>query len=170
MKKGRLKAQPELFGPMYVASLTTPLGKVFVESDGERITRVSFDGPGRGHGGRPPKVLKEAVLQLQAYFLGRRKKFDLPLYRVGSAYRQRVWKTLATIPHGQAITYEALAKEAGGNARAAGSACGVNPLLILVPCHRVVGKDGLLTGYAGGLWRKKWLLEHEGVLAKELFA
>lgn len=155
---------------MYVASLATPVGRLFVESDGERITRVSFDSPGRGRGGRRPRVLKEALLQLQAYFTGRRRKFDLPLYLVGSVYRKRVWNALCAIPHGKAITYEALAGTVGGNARAAGSACGVNPLLIVVPCHRVLGKDGLLTGYAGGLWRKKWLLEHEGVLAKELFA
>lgn len=170
MKRAHLKAEPELFGPMYVASLGTPVGRLFVESDGERITRVTFDAPGRGRGGRQPGVLKEAVLQLHAYFQGRRRKFDLPLYRVGSPNRQRVWQALAAVPFGQAITYEALARQAGGNARSAGSACVVNPLLILVPCHRVIGKNGLLAGYAGGLWRKKWLLEHEGVLARELFA
>ena len=169
MKKARVSPEPELFGPMYVAGLNTPVGKLYIESDGERITRVTFASPGRGRRGRQPKVLKEAVIQLQAYFLGRRRKFDLPLYRVGSAYRQQVWSALGGIPFGQAISYEALAAQVGGNARAAGSACGDNPLLILVPCHRVLGKGGLLTGYAGGLWRKKWLLEHEGVLPKELF-
>ncbi|MEO7082408.1 MAG: methylated-DNA--[protein]-cysteine S-methyltransferase, partial [Flavobacteriales bacterium] len=70
---------------------------------------------------------------------------------------------------GELITYSQLAERAGGVARSAGAACAVNPLLILVPCHRAVGSSGLLTGYAGGLWRKKWLLEHEGALAKELF-
>lgn len=159
---------PELFGPQYVASLGTPLGKVWVESDGERITAVTFNNPGRGRHARKPKVLAEAVTQLKAYFAGRRKKFDLPLYHVGSAYRKRVWARLEKVPHGSLLSYAQLAMDAGGGAHSAGMACAVNPLLILVPCHRVVGSSGLLTGYAGGLWRKKWLLEHEGALAKEL--
>jgi methylated-DNA-[protein]-cysteine S-methyltransferase len=165
-----LVEQPELFGPMYVASVASPIGKVYVECDGERITRVSFEGLGRGKGGKQPKVLKEAVTQLQAYFAGRRKKFDLPLYQVGSAYRKKLWQHLEKIPFGKALTYEQLAEKVGGNARSTGKACGDNPLLIIVPCHRVVGKNGLLAGYAGEIWRKKWLLEHEGVLSKELFA
>lgn len=162
--------QPELFGPMYVAAVASPIGKVYVECDGERITRVSFEPLGKSTKRKVPKALKEAVLQLQAYFAGRRKKFDLPLYQVGSEYRRKVWKRLDSIPFGKAITYEQLAAEVGGNARSAGTACGDNPLLIIVPCHRVLGKTGMLTGYAGDIWRKKWLLEHEGVLSKELFA
>ncbi len=160
---------PELFGPMYVASVESPIGKVYVECDGERITRVSFKALGRGHGGKQPKLLKEAVEQFKGYFAGRRKKFDLPLYQVGSDYRRNIWKHLSKIAFGKALTYEQLADAVGGNARSAGTACGDNPLLILVPCHRVVGKNGLLSGYAGEIWRKKWLLEHEGVLPKELF-
>lgn len=163
------KKELELFKPLHVASLDTPIGKLWVESDGERITRVSFNNPGRGQHSRRPKVLTEALTQLKAYFAGRRKKFDLPLYHVGSVYRKRVWTQLEKIPFGRVMTYSGLAGAVGGVARSAGSACGVNQLLILVPCHRVMGTDGLLTGYAGGLWRKKWLLEHEGVLAKELF-
>lgn len=160
----------ELFGPMYVASVASPIGKVYVECDGERITRVTFDAPGRGRGGKQPKILKEAILQLAAYFAGRRKKFDLPLFLVGSAYRKNVWQRLNKIPFGEAVTYEQLATTVGGSARSCGTACGDNPLLVLIPCHRVLGKNGLLTGYAGGIWRKKWLLEHEGVLSKELFS
>lgn len=169
MRPPRERKDPELFGPMYVASLASPIGKVYVESDGERIIRVSFKNPGRGRGGRTPKVLKEAVMQLTAYFAGRRKKFDLPLYQVGSAYRKKAWERLMKVPFGKAVTYAELAKGVGGSARSAGSACGDNPLLIVVPCHRVLASNGLLTGYAGELWRKKWLLEHEGVLPKELF-
>ena len=161
--------EPELFGPQYVAALETPIGKLWVESDGEAITRVSFNNPGRGRHARAPKVLIEAVKQLQGYFAGRRKKFDLPLYQVGSPYRRKVWSRLGLIHYGVLATYADLAKDIGGAARSTGSACAVNPLLILVPCHRVVGSNGLLMGYAGGLWRKKWLLEHEGALAKEMF-
>jgi|LakMenE01Jun11ns_1017448.scaffolds.fasta_scaffold9891799_3 methylated-DNA-[protein]-cysteine S-methyltransferase len=160
---------PELFGPMYVSSVPSPIGKVYVECDGTRITRVSFKSMGRGHGGSQPKVLKEALDQLKGYFAGRRTKFDLPLYQVGSDYRKNIWKQLSRIAFGQALTYEQLSDAVGGNARSAGTACGDNPLLILVPCHRVIGKNGLLSGYAGEIWRKKWLLEHEGVLPKELF-
>ena len=170
MPKVRPDTQPELFGPQYVASFASPIGKVYVESDGERITRVSFVPPARLSHRKLPPVLKEAVVQLQAYFAGRRTKFDLPLYQVGSAYRKRVWRRLSAIPFGGTITYEQLATAIGGNARSAGTACGDNPLLILVPCHRVLGKYGLLTGYAGEIWRKKWLLEHEGGLPKDLFA
>jgi methylated-DNA-[protein]-cysteine S-methyltransferase len=167
MKKRSPDKSPELFGPMYVGVVTSPVGKVFVECDGERITRVSFDGLGRGRRGKQPKALKEALLQLNGYFKGLRRKFDLPLYQVGSAYRKSVWDRLSKIPYGQAITYEQLAESVGGNPRSAGTACGDNPLLILVPCHRILGKNGLLSGYAGELWRKKWLLEHEGVLPKD---
>lgn len=167
----RLSAKPlELFGPMYVASLDSPIGKVYVECDGERISRVAFAPLGRGKSGKKPRMLKEAVAQLEAYFAGRRQKFDLPLYQVGSTYRKALWARLSKIPYGKALTYEQLAETVGGSARSCGSACGDNPLLILVPCHRVLGKNGLLTGYAGELWRKKWLLEHEGVLSKELFS
>lgn len=163
------KKELELFGPQHVASLDSPIGKLWVESDGVRITRVSFTNPGRGRQVHRPKVLTEALVQLKAYFAGRRRKFDLPLYHVGSPYRKRVWAQLEQVPFGRVVTYADLAVQVGGAARSAGSACGVNPLLILVPCHRVLGSDGLLTGYAGGLWRKKWLLQHEGALAKELF-
>jgi methylated-DNA-[protein]-cysteine S-methyltransferase len=169
MERKRTVQQPELFGPQYMASLDSPIGKVWVESDGKLITRVSFNNPGRGRHARSPKVLSEAVMQLEAYFAGRRKKFDLPLYLVGSPYRRAVWKRLAAVPFGKVMSYADLAREVGGAARSAGAACAINPLLILVPCHRITGSNGLLTGYAGGLWRKKWLLEHEGVLPRELF-
>lgn len=159
---------PELFGPMFLASLETPIGKIWVESDGERITRTTFNNPGRGRHSKQPRVLQEAVIQLRAYMAGTRKKFDLPLYLVGSPYRRQIWDNLGQIRFGHASTYAALALKAGGSARSVGQACAVNPLLILVPCHRAMGSDGLLTGYAGGLWRKKWLLEHEGILEKEL--
>ena len=89
MKTKAPAEQPELFGPMYVAAVASPLGKVYVECDGELITRVSFEPLGKSTKHKVPRALKEAVLQLQAYFAGRRKKFDLPLYQVGSAYRKK---------------------------------------------------------------------------------
>jgi methylated-DNA-[protein]-cysteine S-methyltransferase len=167
MRASSSRREPELFGPMYVGSLETPLGKVYVECDGDRIVRVSFRNLGRGRGGRSPRILQEALFQLDAYFAGRRKKFDLRLYQVGSTYRRTVWDRLLKIPFGKVLTYEQLSDAVGGNPRSIGSACSDNPLMILVPCHRVMGKNGLLVGYGGELWRKKWLLEHEGVLPKE---
>lgn len=169
MKKRSPGKPLELFGPMHVGVVESPIGKVYIECDGERIVRVSFTSLGQGKRSKQPKALKEAVLQMEGYFKGRRKKFDLPLYQVGSAYRKKVWQRLSKIPFGKVITYEQLSETVGGNARSAGTAVGDNPLMILVPCHRVLGKNGLLSGYAGELWRKKWLLQHEGVIAKDLF-
>lgn len=99
----------------------------------------------------------------KSIFSGQRTDFDLLLRPQGTAFQQRVWQSLTQIPHGKTTTYLNQAKELGDvkAIRAVASANGKNPLWILVPCHRVVGSDGSLTGYAGGVWRKKWLLEHE---------
>jgi methylated-DNA-[protein]-cysteine S-methyltransferase len=108
--------------------------------------------------------VQEATRQLSQYFEGERRRFDLPLDLKGSPFRRRVWQTIAGIPYGETATYAEVAISAGApNAyRAAGSACGANPAAIIVPCHRVVGSDGGLHGYGGGLSTKLWLLEHEG--------
>ena len=105
-----------------------------------------------------------AVRQLREYFAGTRQQFDLPLNSSGTAFQQKVWQQLIQIPFGETITYLHMAKRLGNvkSIRAAASANGKNPLAIIIPCHRVVGADGKLTGYAGGLHRKQWLLEHEG--------
>lgn len=110
-----------------------------------------------------PQPLVDCARQLQEYFSGQRTDFDLLLRPQGTAFQQRVWQSLTQIPHGKTTTYLNQAKELGDvkAIRAVASANGKNPLWILVPCHRVVGSDGSLTGYAGGVWRKKWLLEHE---------
>ena len=118
-------------------------------------------------GVRDDVVGDEAVRQLGEYFAGRRDRFDLELAPAGTAFQHRVWKALAAVPSGTTTTYGALAASLGlpgGAARAVGSAVGRNPISIVVPCHRVVGRNGDLTGYAGGLDRKEWLLRHEGTL------
>ena len=104
--------------------------------------------------------------QLREYFQGKRASFTLPLAPRGTEFQQAVWSRLLRIPKGTTKTYLALAEELGGaeRARPVGSAIGDNPLLLLIPCHRVIGSDGTLTGYAGGLSSKEWLLEHEGAL------
>ena len=110
-----------------------------------------------------PAVLQEAVLQLQDYFEKKRTSFDFKINLKGTEFQQKVWKGLLEIPFGKTMSYMELSKNMGDAKaiRAVASANGKNPLWIVVPCHRVIGADGSLTGYAGGLWRKKWLLEHE---------
>ena len=109
------------------------------------------------------EVLKEAVRQLDEYFAGTRRDFDLPLRQQGSAFQQEVWNCLSKIVFGKTISYAHQAKLMNNplGIRAIAAANGKNQLWVIVPCHRVIGSDGNLTGYAGGLWRKKWLLEHE---------
>ncbi|REJ80500.1 MAG: methylated-DNA--[protein]-cysteine S-methyltransferase [Bacteroidetes bacterium] len=108
-------------------------------------------------------LLNEFMAELEAYFSGRLQSFSVPFRQSGSDFQQRVWNELGRIPSGKSISYLELAKRLGDVKciRAAASANGRNKLPILVPCHRVIGKNGSLTGYAGGLWRKRWLLEHE---------
>ena len=111
------------------------------------------------------RVLRQAKRELAEYFAGRRKRFAVALSPKGTSFQRSVWKAIATVGFGETITYGELARRAGhpGSARAAGAATGRNPLGIIVPCHRITGADGSLTGYAGGLQRKRALLALEGV-------
>ena len=110
-----------------------------------------------------PHRIADAAEQLAQYFTGRRQTFRLRYVAQGSPFERRIWDAMTTIPYGKRASYGAMAAGAGSPraVRAAGRACGANPLSIIVPCHRVVGSDGRLTGYGGGLRRKQWLLEHE---------
>ncbi len=112
----------------------------------------------------PTNTLKLARKQLTLYFNGKLSRFDLPLKPVGTDFQKDVWKQLTRIPHGKTTYYGNIAERAGrpDGARAAGAAIGSNHIAVVIPCHRVIGKSGQLSGYAGGVWRKKWLLEHEG--------
>ena len=119
-----------------------------------------------------PKELKTAVTQIREYFAGNRTQFDLKLNPTGTEFQKKVWAELQQIPYGKTLTYLELSKKLGDPKaiRAVAAANGKNPLWIIIPCHRVIGSDGSLTGYAGGLWRKKWLLEHESpALQQRLF-
>lgn len=162
--------EPELFAPLHVVVVESPIGKLWLESDGALITRLSFDAL-HVRQAKLPTVLEKAHKQLDAYFTGRSRTFDLPVQRLGSRFQKLVWEALDHIPYGTSETYQGIAESIGGkaNARTVGNACGSNPVPIIVPCHRVLSADGLLTGYVGGIWRKKWLLQHEGALPKELF-
>ena len=147
----------------------SPLGGMLLAADEQGLTGLWFDGakyfaanlPEKREEKRTP-ILDEAARWLDLYFAGRQPAFTPPLHLVGSAFRQRVWKRLLEIPYGQTVTYGALlGKEM--SAQAVGGAVGHNPVSIIVPCHRVVGADGSLTGYAGGIDKKIRLLALEGV-------
>lgn len=158
------------------ARFATPLGTLFATAVGGALTGIHFEG-----GCHAPEIssqwkedpyhspLAECARQLADYFRGKRQCFDLPLAPEGTPFQRRVWREIAKIPYGETITYAQLAARAGapGSARAAGAATGRNPLSIVVPCHRVIGSSGSLTGYAGGLERKTRLLEIEGALLGE---
>ena len=147
---------------MEIAYIKTPLGIATIIGDENGISVISVSDEGE-ISIIIPTVLQDAVLQLNDYFEGKRNDFNFKLNPKGTEFQQRVWKGLLEIPFGKTCSYMDLSKKLGDvkAIRAVASANGKNPLWIVVPCHRVIGTDGSLTGYAGGLWRKKWLLEHE---------
>lgn len=147
---------------METCFISSPLGITKIEGDEKGVAIISVLSEGE-LSTTIPNQLQEAVLQLQEYFEGKRQDFTFKLNPKGTDFQQKVWQELCNIPFGKTISYLDLSKKLGDvkAIRAAASANGKNPLWIVVPCHRVIGTDGSLTGYAGGLWRKKWLLEHE---------
>jgi len=147
---------------MKTAFINSPLGIIKIQGDENGISIISVLSEGE-LSTKIPNELQEAVSQLQEYFEGKRKDFDFKLNPKGTDFQQKVWQELLNIPFGKTMSYMDLSKKLGDvkAIRAVASANGKNPLWIVVPCHRVIGTDGSLTGYAGGLWRKKWLLEHE---------
>ena len=147
---------------MQTAYIKTPLGIAKIVGDENGISEISALDVG-AISETIPIVLEEAVTQLQEYFQNKRIDFTFKRNPKGTDFQQKVWQELLHIPYGKTISYMDLSKKLGDvkAIRAVASANGKNPLWIVVPCHRVIGTDGSLTGYAGGLWRKKWLLEHE---------
>jgi methylated-DNA-[protein]-cysteine S-methyltransferase len=147
---------------MKAVFINSPLGITKIEGDENGIAVISVLSEGEVSK-EIPQVLQEAVTQLQEYFEGTRTVFTFKLNPRGTGFQQKVWQELLNIPFGKTTSYLELSKKLGDvkAIRAVASANSKNPLWIVVPCHRVIGTDGSLTGYAGGLWRKKWLLEHE---------
>ncbi len=147
---------------METVFINSPLGITKIVGDENGITEISVLSEGDVTT-KIPKQLTEAVTQLKDYFSGKRNNFDFKINPKGTEFQQRVWQELGKIPFGKTISYLELSKKLGDvkAIRAVASANGKNPLWIVIPCHRVIGTDGSLTGYAGGLWRKKWLIEHE---------
>jgi methylated-DNA-[protein]-cysteine S-methyltransferase len=151
----------------------TPIGALRLVSSGDALVELSLPGTfiNRSQSGADP-VLEEAAAQLRAYFSGQLRDFDLPLAPHGTPFQQRVWRALRQIPYGRTCSYSEIAAliDEPGKARAVGVANGRNPIAIIIPCHRVIGADGDLVGYGGGLKTKRWLLELEsGVATLPLF-
>lgn len=150
-------------------TLDTPVGALLIAGSAGALTHVSF---GRPDPSWRPGPLPAAEDQLRAYLAGERRGFDLAVRSAGTPFQERVWAALDAIPYGHTLTYGALAERVGAphdRIRAVAAAVGANPLLIVRPCHRVVGADGALTGYAGGLAAKRHLLTLEGALQAALF-
>lgn len=153
---------------METCFINSPLGITKIVGDENGISKISVHDDGEVSS-IIPSVLQEAVQQLHDYFLSKRNTFDFKLNPQGTEFQQKVWQELLKIPFGKTISYLDLSKKLGDvkAIRAVASANGKNPLWIVVPCHRVIGTDGSLTGYAGGLIRKKWLLEHESASTQQ---
>jgi methylated-DNA-[protein]-cysteine S-methyltransferase len=148
---------------MKAAYLKTNLGTIEIKGDEKGLVAVQFMDASESFSSKVPSELKNAMDQLTEYFEGKRSSFDLKLVPNGTEFQKKVWNQLQNIPFGKTISYQQMANQLGDPKviRAAASANGKNPISIIIPCHRVIGSDGSLTGYAGGLHRKKWLLEHE---------
>lgn len=148
----------------YITYLRSPIGEIKITADEDFINSILFVfDDTEMHEENPNSVLKECKAQLSQYFSGKRNEFDIPIKQAGTEFQQKVWKELLKIPYGRTVSYNFIAKSLGDkkSIRAVGAANGKNQISIIVPCHRVIGSEGSLTGYAGGLWRKKWLLNHE---------
>jgi len=143
--------------------LNSPVGLLKIEGDILGLSAVIYSDEQAPDTPVIPEFLEDAVYQLKEYFEGNRTTFDLKLNPEGTDFQKRVWTELQSITFGKTASYLDMAKQLGDPKviRAAASANGKNPISIIIPCHRVIGSDGSLTGYAGGLHRKKWLLEHE---------
>ena len=155
-------------------TMDSPIGELLLLGDGEALHGLYMQEGRKPIGISPSWELSPAAFadvreQLTEYFAGGRTSFDVPLVMAGAPFQRRVWHALQDIPYGETISYGELARRVGNAkaSRAVGLANGRNPLAIVVPCHRVIGADGSLTGYGGGLDRKVWLLEHEGARRSE---
>ena len=148
-----------------------PLGRLTIAAHEKGIVSIHFGDVELDMPRKPSTLTNKAATQIQEYFAGKRREFDLPLDPKGTDFQLTVWKALQTVPYGETRTYAQIAEAIGKPHayRAVGMANNKNPIPILIPCHRVVGADGSLTGYAGGIDKKLWLLDHEGVETDRFF-
>ncbi len=149
---------------IYTAYYSSPIGIVEITGNDDGVATVYFVEKNDNQTEKIHPSLKECVYQLDEYFLGIRKEFGLKLNPQGSEFQKKVWKQLLDVPFGKTNTYLELSRKIGDvkAIRAVGNANGGNQISIIIPCHRIVGSTGKLVGYSGGLWRKEWLLKHEG--------
>jgi len=147
----------------YFLTMETPIGLMKLCSDEAHLKSVFFDTETSDTSSPLPEILIQTRKQLEEYFNGTRKEFDLSLDPDGTEFQRQVWKELEKVPYGVTRSYIEIARNLGSEraSRAVGMANGRNPVSIIIPCHRIIGKNGKLTGYAGGMERKKWLLIHE---------
>lgn len=145
----------------FIESFSSPLGVVEVTADAESVLSIHFVATAKSANAN--QITNDAITQLQEYFQGERQHFDLPLAAQGTEFQKNVWDALLTVDYGETCSYSDIADKINNPkaVRAVGSANGKNPLTIVVPCHRVIGSNGSLTGYASGTERKAWLLNHE---------
>lgn len=153
----------------HTLSVPSPIGKLWLEEEDGALVRVSFQPDAASQTEEETPLLEQAKQQLAEYFAGQRQVFDLPLRVQGTPFQQRVWAALREIPYGQTRSYKQIAEQIGSPhaSRAVGMANNRNPIAILIPCHRVIGADGSLTGYAGGLAAKERLLALEAAVLGE---
>ena len=151
---------PPLLDTAYCPS---PVGVLRIEGNTEGISAIAFTDAPEPPSRAVPASLQVCVAQLDAYFRGECQTFSFPMAQSGTAFQQRVWQALQSIPFGQTTSYAHIARliDNPASVRAVGAANGSNQLCIVIPCHRIIGRDGTLVGYTGGLWRKQWLLAHE---------
>jgi methylated-DNA-[protein]-cysteine S-methyltransferase len=169
---------------LYQQTISTPINDLVIVSNEAAVLTMyfpdewknqPFDSNTNFEKDQQPAIMQHALAQLQAYFAGQLLQFELPMEFIGTAFQQKVWQQLLSIPFAKTISYLQLSKQLGDAKaiRAVGTANGSNPIAIVVPCHRVIGSNGSLVGYGGGLWRKQWLLQHEakiaGVFQQQLF-
>lgn len=147
----------------YKKYYSSPVGLLEISGNDEAITGLHYVKKEGVSDSLLPSPIKKCIQQLDEYFAGKRKIFDLPLSFQGSDFQKRVWKKLENIPYGKTISYGGIAQliKKPMASRAVGMANNRNNISIVIPCHRVIGSDGSMTGYASGIWRKEWLLEHE---------
>ncbi len=152
----------------FTAYLKSPIGQIKLTADNIAVNSILFVFKDTiMESENENEILTECKKQLNEYFAGKRKEFSVPIFHEGTEFQKSVWAELCNIPFGKTVSYNDIAKSLDNpkSIRAVGSANGKNQISIIVPCHRVIGSDGSLTGYAGGLWRKKWLLKHESKLS-----
>jgi methylated-DNA-[protein]-cysteine S-methyltransferase len=152
---------------MYTTYYQSPVGVMQINGTEDMITSISFEERMGEPTATLPALLDECVQQFVEYFAGTRQVFTIPTAQTGTEFQQRVWRELAKISFGETYSYLDVALRLGdkNSIRAVGNANGKNKLNIIIPCHRVIGANGKLVGYGGGLWRKQWLLEHEAKYA-----